>query len=1157
MFSQTKVYALPNKSEIFSFFVFGIISLAIFVFAGIANAATLNVDGFTGDDATGLPYKTIQAAVDAANSGDTINVYPGVYNEGNLSRDIYTGAPGGSASGLLVYKQGLTIQGVDVSGNPVTNRTGVVATVIATQRDESLGDTIITGDDVTISGLRFQLAAMISPACNKNVFSTGENFTLKNSVVDNLTLGCSGLYLSDERGGMHVNTFTVQDNQFLMGEITVTNGVGQTGSALSRKIIGNSIEHITDWGGVSLMGITGSGWTTQPIGEVTVTGNTFTDNAYQIIARGSDYANPAGYWSGFLAGNTFDKAVLTLTPEGDARMNSYERLGWVNVPTDPLKNVYFRTIGTDIKEGITRATTGDTINVGAGTYNESVLVNKSVTIVGAGATKPVVTGLAPDNYIIKVDGMSAGATIDNLEVNGGGTTRGANGFDYGVLVNNSGTSGTPVELKNLVVKNVWKTSGNGIEVDASAIGGSYSIIHDSIVSSFDKRGIRFMNSSGKVFTSEVIGDNVDGTSRVQNLVNLWGGSDVEIYGNKLHNALTTGSTPTWDSPAIFISSYGGLGDSTANVHNNEIYSSDTGIVITSSYAPTDNSTATVEGNYFHNLNSGINFEQETGSATVHNNKFEVVNKAIGTDSLGNLPLVDAVNNWWGTVSSTTIASLVYGGVNYFPWYINSGKTVLSDAFVGDTITATTGNFNPQEVLDGSVSLPDGASELVLSDSSVLDFLASANTAVGGNIVIDGSSVSLASFTLGDASVVNLSTPQTIGGQSITVDMAVKLSSGSSAEPIIITNSSMSNVSVSIPDDTTILAPSGWTGTMQPPKTGSSSGTAPSGFTVGGTVISVGSPDVVLLFDKPVTVTLTGVTGTVGYKPAGSSTWTTIGTTCTGTYENPTGATFPGECKITNGTDTKILTYHFTTFGGLDPIPPTPTPTPAPVGGGGPIGLFGVVNVSNQGTQNAQAVVAQTPAVTNAATPTPRGQVLGVSTFRFTKPLAVGSRGEEVTELQNRLIAEGLLSSEATGYYGSLTAQAVKAFQAKYGIGQVGIVGPQTREKLNAETLVEVTVPGCESGNKFNTTTGEVCKTPSAGSQFGAAVSAFARTLSQGSTGDEVKSLQERLTKEGVYTGPITGYFGSLTKAAVEAYQEMKGLEKAGVVGPKTRAELNK
>lgn len=68
---------------------------------------------------------------------------------------------------------------------------------------------------------------------------------------------------------------------------------------------------------------------------------------------------------------------------------------------------------------------------------------------------------------------------------------------------------------------------------------------------------------------------------------------------------------------------------------------------------------------------------------------------------------------------------------------------------------------------------------------------------------------------------------------------------------------------------------------------------------------------------------------------------------------------------------------------------------------------------------------------------------------------------------------------------------------------------------------------------------------------------FTKTLQVGSTGIEVTELQKRLTSQGLYSGPITAYFGQLTKAAVIKYQIKYALKPAvGVVGPKTRAKLN-
>lgn len=63
---------------------------------------------------------------------------------------------------------------------------------------------------------------------------------------------------------------------------------------------------------------------------------------------------------------------------------------------------------------------------------------------------------------------------------------------------------------------------------------------------------------------------------------------------------------------------------------------------------------------------------------------------------------------------------------------------------------------------------------------------------------------------------------------------------------------------------------------------------------------------------------------------------------------------------------------------------------------------------------------------------------------------------------------------------------------------------------------------------------------------------YTRDLTVGSTGADVTSLQNML---GV--SPATGYFGAITKAAVQSYQASKGVPATGYVGPLTRAELNK
>jgi peptidoglycan hydrolase-like protein with peptidoglycan-binding domain len=82
-----------------------------------------------------------------------------------------------------------------------------------------------------------------------------------------------------------------------------------------------------------------------------------------------------------------------------------------------------------------------------------------------------------------------------------------------------------------------------------------------------------------------------------------------------------------------------------------------------------------------------------------------------------------------------------------------------------------------------------------------------------------------------------------------------------------------------------------------------------------------------------------------------------------------------------------------------------------------------------------------------------------STFQFTDNLTVGSRGEQVTELQELLIKEGVYpEAMVTGYFGPLTKAAVIRFQEKYSSEVLtpvdltqgtGFVGSSTRKKLNS------------------------------------------------------------------------------------------------------------
>lgn len=135
-------------------------------------------------------------------------------------------------------------------------------------------------------------------------------------------------------------------------------------------------------------------------------------------------------------------------------------------------------------------------------------------------------------------------------------------------------------------------------------------------------------------------------------------------------------------------------------------------------------------------------------------------------------------------------------------------------------------------------------------------------------------------------------------------------------------------------------------------------------------------------------------------------------------------------------------------------------------------------------------------------------------------LKVGSTGNSVKELQTKLISLGYLNSNATGYYGNQTKNAVLKFQAKNGLKQDGIAGNQTLKAL------------AKIGTSSTT------------------------SVSRGSTNSySMKDVQSVLKNLGLYEGKIDGIAGSKTKAALKKFQKNNGLVADGIMGPKTAAKL--
>lgn len=67
--------------------------------------------------------------------------------------------------------------------------------------------------------------------------------------------------------------------------------------------------------------------------------------------------------------------------------------------------------------------------------------------------------------------------------------------------------------------------------------------------------------------------------------------------------------------------------------------------------------------------------------------------------------------------------------------------------------------------------------------------------------------------------------------------------------------------------------------------------------------------------------------------------------------------------------------------------------------------------------------------------------------------------------------------------------------------------------------------------------------------------AQAATYRQGSSGSQVRTIQDKLKRWGYYDGEVDGIFGSGTRRAVVKFQQKNGLAADGIVGPNTLRAL--
>ncbi len=135
-------------------------------------------------------------------------------------------------------------------------------------------------------------------------------------------------------------------------------------------------------------------------------------------------------------------------------------------------------------------------------------------------------------------------------------------------------------------------------------------------------------------------------------------------------------------------------------------------------------------------------------------------------------------------------------------------------------------------------------------------------------------------------------------------------------------------------------------------------------------------------------------------------------------------------------------------------------------------------------------------------------------------LSRGSRGDAVKSVQQALVSQGVdVAGGIDGIFGSGTETALKNFQTEQGLTASGVVDDATALALG---LVSSSLLG----------------------------------LTQGTSSDAVRSLQQKLVDAGIaVSGGVDGVFGPATSTAVQEFQSTRGFAVTGVVNAATAAAL--
>ena len=202
-----------------------------------------------------------------------------------------------------------------------------------------------------------------------------------------------------------------------------------------------------------------------------------------------------------------------------------------------------------------------------------------------------------------------------------------------------------------------------------------------------------------------------------------------------------------------------------------------------------------------------------------------------------------------------------------------------------------------------------------------------------------------------------------------------------------------------------------------------------------------------------------------------------------------------------------------------------------------------------GTDAIPPEVTATPAPTASPTPAPTFKVPTGTVHR-------GDSGDNARLVQQRLKDLGYLTGKVDGVFGSASQKALEEFQRRHNLKVDGTAGPDTYAILFSYDALAVGQMPTAAPTNTAAPTSVPTAIPTPVTPTPAPITRDNVVLIRlGTTGDEVRRLQERLTQLGYYTANVDGVCKLDDVAAIRVFQRYNSLKEDGVAGYDTQVKL--